>query len=230
MSLSYPIIAVILRSDHCKWSIFCQPHNDLWVSRSDLSHVRLRIFSAWQVSIYYFKCIVSIFQIINVNELYVYNEERYETADLSSWINNLCESTTYVTERQFAEEMQYVLPCLRSLMKIMTVNFSISRRFWSGKCLCCHSRDFLIEFQMVGRQTGGDKKKRQRAEDINNSNQESAELKSSLVEILSSFSSLFSSPYFSICCLGWRDYLGLPDPPVPCPGKHSALRYTLIFS
>lgn len=125
--------------------------------------------------------------------------------------------------------MQYVLPCLRSLMKIMTVNFSISRRFWSGKCLCCHSRDFLIEFQMVGRRTGGDKKKRQRAEDINNSNQESAELKSSLVEILSSFSSLFSSPYFSICCLGWRDYLGLPDPPVPCPGKHSALRYTLIF-
>ena len=126
--------------------------------------------------------------------------------------------------------MQYVLPCLRSLMKIMTVNFSISRRFWSGKCLCCHSRDFLIEFQMVGRRTGGDKKKRQRAEDINNSNQESAELKSSLVEILSSFSSLFSSPYFSICCLGWRDYLGLPDPPLPCPDKHSALRYTLIFS
>ena len=122
------------------------------------------------------------------------------------------------------------MPRLRSQMKIMTVNFSISRRFWSGKCLCCHCRDFLIEFQMVGRRTGGDKKKRQRAEDINNSNQESAELKSSLVEILSFSSSLFSSPYFSICCLGRRDYLGPPDSPVPWPGKHSAKRYSLTFS
>ena len=78
-------------------------------------------------------------------------------------------------------------------------------RFWSRKCLCCHGGDFLIEFQMAGRRTGGAKEKETR-EDINNSNQESAELKSSLVEILPSLLPFLPSPpYFSIRCLGRRD-------------------------